>query len=328
MIHVPTSPWAHYAGDIAAWASAALALRWQHRRWPKETERLAGISTPSYFVSLALGALAGAWLAGSANSLRSIVAAPSHSVAGALAGGIVAVELWKWRRGIRVSTGGGFVLPLCVGIAVGRLGCLFAGMADFTYGTPTALPWAVDLGDGHGLRAGQAIRQGLQHLVAQGPVAHAGAAGQAAVVLAGEGEGELVGEELVIGDALAGRRCGIKIAVAFRIVHGADGVVPIRPAVALDQMRVRPFRRIGQMLQRRAHGFHHHLRRQAGGERINRLEAGYLVAAADREDIVRMDHVRRPAVALDPARAGLTNTGRPRWARSSAEMSSRRRTTA
>ena len=150
MIHVPTSPWAHYAGDIAAWASAALALRWQHRRWPAEAGRLAAISTPSYFVSLALGALAGAWLFGSANSLRSIVAAPSHSVAGALAGGIVAVELWKWRRGIRVSTGGGFVLPLCVGIAVGRLGCLFAGIADFTYGTPTALPWAVDLGDGVG----------------------------------------------------------------------------------------------------------------------------------------------------------------------------------
>ena len=31
-----------------------------------------------------------------------------------------------------------------------RFGCLFAGLPDYTYGTPTALPWAVDLGDGIG----------------------------------------------------------------------------------------------------------------------------------------------------------------------------------
>ena len=43
-----------------------------------------------------------------------------------------------------------FVLPLAVGIAIGRLGCLFSGIPDFTYGTPTSLPWAVDLGDGIG----------------------------------------------------------------------------------------------------------------------------------------------------------------------------------
>ncbi|MBO9497816.1 MAG: prolipoprotein diacylglyceryl transferase [Novosphingobium sp.] len=168
MIHLPTAPWAHYAGDLAAWSSAALAARWQHRRWPAEAGRLAAISTPSYFVSLALGALAGAWLFGSANSLRSIAAAPSHSIAGALAGGIVAVELWKWRHGIRVSTGGGFALPLGVGIAVGRMGCLFSGLADYTYGTPTSLPWAVDLGDGvgrHPVALYEALAMGLFALV-------------------------------------------------------------------------------------------------------------------------------------------------------------------
>jgi len=31
-------------------------------------------------------------------------------------GAIIAVEAWKWRHGIRGSTGGPFVLPLCVGI--------------------------------------------------------------------------------------------------------------------------------------------------------------------------------------------------------------------
>lgn len=42
------------------------------------------------------------------------------------------------------------VLPIAVGIAIGRLGCFFAGLADYTYGIPTRLPWAVDLGDGIG----------------------------------------------------------------------------------------------------------------------------------------------------------------------------------
>lgn len=146
MILIPTSPFAHYAGDLAAWLGAALAARWQHRRWPAQAPALARVTTPSYFVALGVCALAGAWLFGSANSLRALTV-PSHSVAGALAGGIAGVEVWKWRHGVRRSTGGAFVLPLCVGLAVGRLGCLFSGLADYTYGNPSAVPWAVDLGD-------------------------------------------------------------------------------------------------------------------------------------------------------------------------------------
>jgi len=150
MIPVPTNPAAHYAGDLLAWVAAALAARWQHQRWPEQAAALSKVVSPSYFIALALGALAGAWLVGSANSLRSLVAAPSHSIAGALAGGIVAVELWKHLHGVRGSTGGALVLPLAIGIAVGRLGCFFAGLPDYTYGSPTGLPWAVDLGDGIG----------------------------------------------------------------------------------------------------------------------------------------------------------------------------------
>lgn len=105
---------------------------------------------PSYFVTLALGAVAGAWLVGTLGVSGAGRIVPSHSIAGALAGGILGVELWKWRHGVRHSTGGAFVAPLCVGIVVGRLGCLFTGLPDMTFGTPTSLPWAVDLGDGIG----------------------------------------------------------------------------------------------------------------------------------------------------------------------------------
>ena len=150
MIALPTAVWAHYLGDAAAWLGAVLMARWQYRCWPGEARALAARTEPRYFVVLALGAVAGAWLIGTLNLSDGGRIVPSHSIAGALAGGILAVELWKWRRGIRGSTGGPFAAPLCVGIVLGRFGCLFAGLPDATYGVPTGLPWAVDLGDGVG----------------------------------------------------------------------------------------------------------------------------------------------------------------------------------
>jgi prolipoprotein diacylglyceryltransferase len=39
-------------------------------------------------------------------------------------------------------------VPLCAGIALGRVGCFLAGPADRTHASATALPWGVDHGDG------------------------------------------------------------------------------------------------------------------------------------------------------------------------------------
>lgn len=149
MFVVPTAPLAHYGFDALAWAGASLAGWAQHRAWPGASQRLERVGQPSYFIALALGGVLGAWLAGSLNTVP-VGLAPSHSIAGALAGAIAGVELWKWRHGVRGSTGGAFVVPIAVGIMIGRWGCLFAGLADQTYGSPTSLPWAVDLGDGIG----------------------------------------------------------------------------------------------------------------------------------------------------------------------------------
>lgn len=150
MITVPTAISAHYLFDLAAWTGGAVMARWQHGRWPAATAQLVRHTRPGYFIVLALSGLTGAWLIGSLNLSASGQFVPAHSIAGALAGGVLGVELWKWRHGVRHSTGGAFVAPLCTGIAIGRLGCLFSGLPDLTYGTPTALPWAVDLGDGIG----------------------------------------------------------------------------------------------------------------------------------------------------------------------------------
>jgi len=149
MIRVPTAPAAHLVFDLLAWggglAFGMVLYRWRLR---PIAERVASRVGGGYFLALALGAAPGAWLAGSLNSLREHAPALSHSVAGALVGAIVGVEIYKAIRGVKGSTGGLFVGSFSLGVVVGRLGCFFAGLPDDTYGSPTRLPWGVDLGDG------------------------------------------------------------------------------------------------------------------------------------------------------------------------------------
>jgi phosphatidylglycerol---prolipoprotein diacylglyceryl transferase len=70
------------------------------------------------------------------------------TIVGALAFGLLAVELIKRYIGLRASTGDLYAIPLAVGIAIGRIGCFLTGLSDNTYGTPTNLPWGVNFGDG------------------------------------------------------------------------------------------------------------------------------------------------------------------------------------
>lgn len=138
----------HAGFDVAAWVAAcAMARLVASRGWLGAPIRR--LSTdPWYFIALGLGAIAGALLFGSANMTLAGFWQLGHSIAGAIAGGVVGVEIFKALKGIRGSTGAQFVAPLATGIAVGRLGCFFAGLPDYTYGIPTALPWGVDFGDG------------------------------------------------------------------------------------------------------------------------------------------------------------------------------------
>src|SRR6476661_4061792 len=149
MIRIPTDPHLHLLFDLLAWGSAALLARLLYRwRLKADAAEVAARMGAGYAFALAAGVIAGAWAFGSLNTGLAAIPHPSHSIAGALAGGIVAVELYKLARGVSGSTGAFWVGPLALGIAVGRWGCLFAGLKDETYGIPTRLPWAVDLGDG------------------------------------------------------------------------------------------------------------------------------------------------------------------------------------
>ena len=70
------------------------------------------------------------------------------TIVGAILGGWSAVEVVKRKASVATRTGDLFAVPLCVGIAIGRVGCFLAGLDDRTFGSPSALPWAIDFGDG------------------------------------------------------------------------------------------------------------------------------------------------------------------------------------
>ena len=62
-----------------------------------------------------------------------------------LVGGYAGVEVTKAWLGVRAKTGDSFAVPVAAAVGVGRLSCFVAGCC---HGTATALPWAVDFGDG------------------------------------------------------------------------------------------------------------------------------------------------------------------------------------
>jgi prolipoprotein diacylglyceryltransferase len=137
----------HAAFDVLAWLAAGVAALWVTR-----AGRIAfPVPEPlriGYLAALLIGAALGAYAFGTANLWLSGQPGLARSIEGAVAGGILAIEIYKRAAGITVRTGARFALPFAVGVAVGRIGCFFSGLDDFTHGTPTSLPWGRDFGDG------------------------------------------------------------------------------------------------------------------------------------------------------------------------------------
>lgn len=72
----------------------------------------------------------------------------SKSIAGALFWWIVTAEVYKYFHEIETPTGILFLPGIIIGVFIGRIGAIITGLRDFTYGTPTILPWGIDFGDG------------------------------------------------------------------------------------------------------------------------------------------------------------------------------------
>ena len=142
----------HQVFDILSLLVGSQLFWWMQRRAP---DRFTGDERWTLAAGCLLGAALGAKLIVFLEEPRplSVLADPAFwvsgkSIVGALLGGLVGVELAKKLGGIKRRTGDAFVVPLCVGLAVGRIGCFLSGLTDDAYGVRTSLPWGVDFGDG------------------------------------------------------------------------------------------------------------------------------------------------------------------------------------
>jgi len=145
-------PELHPLFEALGYVGGYLVYRWQRTRFGD------GLSDEHRWVVIAaaaVGALIGARALGLLEQApqmglhwSEVLQPGGKTVVGGLLGGWLGVEVAKRAMGVRWRTGDLFAVPICAGIAMGRLGCFFAGLADDTYGTATTLPWGVDFGDG------------------------------------------------------------------------------------------------------------------------------------------------------------------------------------
>ncbi|WP_263349965.1 prolipoprotein diacylglyceryl transferase [Acidicapsa acidisoli] len=160
MLPLGSHPAWHPALETLAYAAGYAVFRQLRDR---QGDTIADPQRWTVIAAAAIGALVGSRVLGLAEQgpillaalhsghLLSLLFSPGgKTIVGGLLGAWLCVEIVKRVNRIQSRTGDLFALPLCVGIGIGRVGCLVAGLADDTYGTPTNLPWAVDFGDGIG----------------------------------------------------------------------------------------------------------------------------------------------------------------------------------
>jgi phosphatidylglycerol---prolipoprotein diacylglyceryl transferase len=161
MISVTPRPESHSLFELLGYVAGYAVLKLEQRT---RGDVLRSQDRWVVLASAIIGALVGSRLLGIAEELpvihvsmmQVITPGGGKTIVGGLLGGWAGVELAKRLAKISSRTGDLLALPLCVGIAVGRVGCFWAGLADDTYGKPTNLPWAVDFGDGIGRHPTQA----------------------------------------------------------------------------------------------------------------------------------------------------------------------------
>jgi phosphatidylglycerol:prolipoprotein diacylglycerol transferase len=137
----------HQLLEIAGYLTALTILTMRSRRGHDVVDRR---TRYQLMIAAGIGAMIGARLLAALcdpgrtwAALASGQLAFGKTIVGGLLGGLIAVELVKKRLDVRVATGDPLVLPLALGIAIGRVGCFLAASVDDTAGAPSTLPWAV-----------------------------------------------------------------------------------------------------------------------------------------------------------------------------------------
>ena len=121
----------------------------------KSTDLISSNNRLSIIIGAIFGALLGSRLVGyleqpilEMTMERFIYLLNVKTIMGGLFGGLLGVELMKWKIGEKESSGDLFTLPIILGIFIGRIGCFLSGILEFTYGSETTFFMGMDLGDG------------------------------------------------------------------------------------------------------------------------------------------------------------------------------------
>jgi phosphatidylglycerol---prolipoprotein diacylglyceryl transferase len=143
----------HFVFEVLAYAVGFRLFVRSIRRSDVVPQRARLVSLLGAVTGAAIGAKLLAWLDDPPATWRLWTTTPAlalagKSVVGAMLGGKIGAEIAKRGIGETTPTGDAFVVPLCVAIAIGRVGCLLSGLDDRTCGGATSFAWGVDFGDG------------------------------------------------------------------------------------------------------------------------------------------------------------------------------------
>lgn len=142
--------------EITEFAGIFIAFRYMLYLKRKNGDSIASENRLWVIIGATAGALFGSRILGALEDVPQWRAAPSFwlylysnkTIVGGLLGGLIGVELTKKIVGVQSRTGDLFVFPLLLAMIVGRIGCFSMGVYEMTYGHPSSLPWAMNLGDG------------------------------------------------------------------------------------------------------------------------------------------------------------------------------------
>jgi prolipoprotein diacylglyceryltransferase len=142
---------AHLVFELLSYTVGYQLYVWQRS---KTADRISDEHRVWIFIGAAAGAFLGSHLMGVLerpdewSEFSFIYFISNKTVLGGFLGGLIGVELTKKVIGVTASSGDLMTYPILAGLFIGRIGCHLAGLEDGTHGLPSALPWAMDFGDG------------------------------------------------------------------------------------------------------------------------------------------------------------------------------------
>ena len=150
-----------------------------------------------------------------------------------------------------------------------------------------------------GFRQGEG--QGGKNFLPQAAVAFQNAAGLFFDLLADNGQGELIGQEFIVGQAAATRGVWADVVKCFGHVGLQQGFPERKKMMFFDEVVLLPFRKIGHPLQSLADELVEHFVGQAGRQRINRLNANNLFGVFGTDNVIRVGHLFDAVKAFNPS---------------------------